>query len=343
MNHTPLSLTDVQHAAARIAGVAQHTPVFHSRMFDRLVGREVYFKGEHLQRTGSFKFRGAYNRLAQLSDAERARGVLAFSSGNHAQGVALAAALLHIPATIVMPQNAPPVKLEATRSYGAEIVLYDPAREQRETISQRLADERGLTLIPPFNDLQIIAGQGTAALELMQEIADLDTLVVPVGGGGLISGWALAARGLNPQIRIIGVEPEGADDVRRSLQRGAIVSIPVPTTIADGVRTTAPGPLTFALMRELVDDVVLVSDAEIMHAMRWVLLHMKQVVEPTGALTAAALIQRRIPNSARRVGTVFCGGNVAPEMIAQVLSFEAQENDSSTNKDKGYYGSLNGE
>lgn len=314
-----VTFADIRAAATRLDGVAARTPVLTSQMFDRLVSRQVFFKAEHLQRTGSFKFRGSYNRLAQLDAPARLRGVIAFSSGNHAQGVALAAQLLDIPATIVMPENAPPVKIMATRGYGASVVLYDPARQSREEISQALATEHGLTLVPPFNDEQIIAGQGTGALELLQEVADLDTLVVPVGGGGLISGWAIAARALNPTIRIIGVEPEGADDVRQSLEAQRIITISPPTTIADGVRTTAPGPITFAIMRELVDAVVVVSDRQILAATRWVALHMKQVVEPTGALTTAALLADLLPSTARRVGTVFCGGNIAAEMLIQTL------------------------
>jgi threo-3-hydroxy-L-aspartate ammonia-lyase len=314
-----LTFDDIRAAAARLDGVAHRTPVQTSGMFNRLVGREVFFKAEHLQRTGSFKFRGAYNRLLQLDPAGRERGVIAFSSGNHAQGVALAAQLLGIPATIVMPDNAPPVKIAATRGYGATIVLYDPTRQSRTAITQAIAEENGLTIVPPFNDEMIIAGQGTAALELLEEIADLDTLVVPVGGGGLMSGWAIAGRALNPAMRIIGVEPEGADDVRRSLAEDRIVEIPTPTTIADGVRTTAPGPITFALMRELVDEVVLVSDRQIMQALRWITLHMKQAIEPTGALTAAALLAGLYPADSRRIGTVFCGGNVAPETLIEAL------------------------
>jgi threonine dehydratase len=314
-----LTFDDIRAAAARLDGVAHRTPVQTSSMFNRLVGREVFFKAEHLQRTGSFKFRGAYNRLVQLDPAGRERGVIAFSSGNHAQGVAQAAQLLGIPATIVMPDNAPPVKIAATRAYGATIVLYDPARQDRTAITQAIAEENGLTIVPPFNDERIIAGQGTAALELLEEIADLDTLVVPVGGGGLMSGWAIAGRALNPNMRIIGVEPEGADDVRRSLAEDRIVEIPTPDTIADGVRTTAPGPITFAVMRELVDEVVLVSDRQIMQAVRWVTLHMKQAIEPTGALTTAALLAGLYPAESRRIGTVFCGGNVAPETLIEAL------------------------
>lgn len=319
-----VTFTDIQAAAERIRGVAQITPVFHSRLFDQMVGREVYFKGEHLQRTGSFKFRGAYNRLVQLNHAERERGVVAFSSGNHAQGVALAAQLLSIPATIVMPNNAPPVKIAATKSYGATVRLYDPATESREAIGQQFADEYGMTLVPPFDDERVIAGQGTGALELMQQVSELDTLVVPIGGGGLISGWAIAAKSINPAIKVIGVEPVGADDVAQSLEHGSIVTIAPPTTIADGVRTLAPSQLTFGLIQQYVDEVVLVNDEQIMQAMRWIMLTMKQVVEPTGALTAAAIIAGCAKHGLR-VGTVLCGGNVAPDMLVEVLGKQNEE------------------
>lgn len=328
-----VTFDDIQAAAARLHGVAHRTPVLTSALFDRLNQRQVFFKAEHLQRTGSFKFRGAYNRLAQLDPAARRRGVVAFSSGNHAQGVALAAQLLAIPATIVMPQDAPPVKIAATRSYGATVVLYDPARESREAISRALSEEHGLTLVPPFNDERVIAGQGTSALELMQDVPDLDTLLVPVGGGGLISGWAIAARALNPAIHIIGVEPEGADDVRQSLAQDRIITIAPPTTIADGVRTTAPGPITFAIMRDLLDQVVVVGDAQILQAVRWIALYMKQAIEPTGALTTAALMANLLPATARRVGTVFCGGNVAPDMLVRALQLNVSEDWLSTKTD----------
>ncbi|MGE5264540.1 MAG: threo-3-hydroxy-L-aspartate ammonia-lyase [Acidobacteriota bacterium] len=311
----PVSFADVRAAAERLKGVAARTPVLTSRTLNALTGREIFVKCENLQRGGAFKFRGAYNRLSRLSDADKARGVVAFSSGNHAQGVALAAHLLGIPAVIVMPDDAPPVKVDATRGYGAEIVLNNRQTSSREEIARRLAEERGLTLVPPFNDRDIIAGQGTAALELVEDVPALDAVVTPIGGGGLISGCAIAAKALRPDIAVYGVEAEGADDARRSLREGRIITIPPPATIADGIRTTSVGTLTFAIMRQLVDDVVLVNDAEILDAVRFLLLRMKIVVEPTGAVPVAAVMQNRIPAGARRVGVIVSGGNIDPGQL----------------------------
>lgn len=320
MPELPITFDDITRAAERLRGVAHRTPVLTSRTFDRQVGRQVFFKCENLQRGGAFKFRGAYNRLSQLSEAERKRGVVSFSSGNHAQGVALAAQLLNIPATIVMPDDAPPVKLNATRGYRATVVQNDRQTTSREEIARRLAAEHGYTLVPPFNDPHIMAGQGTAALELLQEIPELDALVVPVGGGGLISGCAVAAKAINPKIRIYGVEAEGADDAKQSLQKGHIVHIPPPATIADGIRTQAIGELTFAVMRELLSDIVLVSDVEILGALRFVMPRMKIVVEPTGAVAIAAVMQNKIPGSPARVGVVISGGNISNEMMREVFA-----------------------
>jgi len=311
----PVTFDDVRAAAERLRGVAQRTPVFTSRTFNALTGREVFFKCENFQRGGSFKFRGAYNRLAQLSAEERARGVVAFSSGNHAQGVALAARLLDIPATIVMPNDAPREKLEATRGYGAQVVLYDRLTGSREAIARELVTARGATLVPPFNDPHIIAGQGTAALELLNDVPDLDALVAPVGGGGLLSGCAIAAKHLRPAIQLFGVEAEGADDARQSLQRGEIVHIPPPTTIADGIRTQEIGTLTFPILRALLNDIVLVNDAEILEAVRFALTRLKIVVEPTGAVPIAAVMQQRIPASCRRVGIIVSGGNISASVL----------------------------
>jgi threonine ammonia-lyase medium form len=311
----PVIFDDVRAAAERLHGVAQRTPVFTSRTFNALTGREVFFKCENFQRGGSFKFRGAYNRLAQLSAEERARGVVAFSSGNHAQGVALAARLLDIPATIVMPNDAPREKLEATRGYGAQVVLYDRLTGNREAIARELVTARGATLVPPFNDPHIIAGQGTAALELLNDVPDLDALVAPVGGGGLLSGCAIAAKHLCPAIQLFGVEAEGADDARQSLQRGEIVHIPPPTTIADGIRTQEIGTLTFPILRALLNDIVLVNDAEILEAVRFALTRLKIVVEPTGAVPIAAVMQQRIPASCRRVGIIVSGGNISASVL----------------------------
>jgi threonine ammonia-lyase medium form len=315
LNMLPVSFAEVRAAAERLRGVANHTPVMTSRTFNALVGREVFFKCENFQRAGAFKFRGAYNRLCQLSDEEKSRGVVAFSSGNHAQGVALAAKLLNVPAAIVMPDDAPPVKLAATRGYGAEVIVYDRLKGSREEIATRLSKERGMTLVPPFNDPHVIAGQGTAALELVEEIPNLDAIVTPVGGGGLISGCAIAAKGLRPQIAVYGVEAEGADDALQSLREGHIISIPPPTTIADGIRTQSVGTLTFAIMRQLLSDIVLVSDDEILEALRFVLPRMKLVVEPTGAVSIAAVMRGRIPANARRVGVIVSGGNIGADVV----------------------------
>ena len=311
----PVTFDDVRAAAERLRGVAHRTPVFTSRMFNALTGREVFFKCENFQRSGSFKFRGAYNRLVQLNAEERARGVVAFSSGNHAQGVALAAKLLSIPATIVMPNDAPRIKLEATRGYGAHVILYDRLTGDREAIARELVETRGATLVPPFNDPHIIAGQGTAALELLTDVPDLDALVAPVGGGGLLSGCAIAAKHLRPTIQLFGVEAEGADDAKQSLQRGEIVHIPPPTTIADGIRTQAIGTLTFPILRALLNDIVLVNDTEILDAVRFALTRLKIVVEPTGAVPIAAVMQNRLPTTCRRVGIIVSGGNISDQVL----------------------------
>jgi threonine ammonia-lyase medium form len=315
----PVTFADVRAAAERLRGIAHRTPVLTSRTFDALTGRHVFFKCENLQRAGAFKFRGAYNRLAQLNAAERRRGVVAFSSGNHAQGTALAAKLLGIPATIVMPDDAPRVKLDATRGYGAEVITYNRVTGDREAIARQLVAERGATLVPPFNDPHIIAGQGTAALELLEEIPDLDALVAPVGGGGLIAGCAIAAKQLRASIQIFGVEAIGADDARQSLQRGEIVHIEPPTTIADGIRTQAIGTLTFPILRALLSDIVLVSDEEILDAVRFALLRMKIVVEPTGAVPIAAVMHHRIPAHLERIGVIVSGGNISGEMISAIV------------------------
>lgn len=314
----PISIADVRAAADRLRGIANRTPVMTSRTFNAMTGREVFFKCENFQRGGAFKFRGAYNRLAQLSETEKKRGVVAFSSGNHAQGVALAAKLLGVPATIVMPDDAPAVKLAATRGYGAEVIVYDRLRESREAIAKKLADERGVTLVPPFNDPNIMAGAGTAAMELLEEIPDLDALVTPVGGGGLISGCAIAAKAMRPQIQVYGVEAVGADDAKQSLQRGEIVHIEPPTTIADGIRTQAVGNLTFAVMRELLSGIVIVSDDEILDAVRFAITRMKIVAEPTGAVPLAAVMQNRIPGNLKRVGLIISGGNIGGDVLHTV-------------------------
>lgn len=315
----PVSFADVRAAAERLRGVAKRTPVMTSRTFNALTGRQVFFKCENFQRGGAFKFRGAYNRLSQLSAAEKKRGVVAFSSGNHAQGVALAAKLLDIPAVIVMPDDAPAVKLAATRGYGAEVIVYDRLTGKREAIASQLSQERGMTLVPPFNDPHIIAGQGTAALELLQEIPELDALVAPIGGGGLLSGCAIAAKAMRPPIAVYGVEAIGADDAKQSLEQNRIVTIPPPTTIADGIRTQALGTLTFPILRALLSEIVLVSDDEIMQAVCFALSRMKLVVEPTGAVSLAAVLQNRIAANAQRIGVIVSGGNIGTDLLHQII------------------------
>jgi threonine dehydratase len=315
----PVTFEDVRDAAARLAPLAHRTPVMTSDTFDARVGAQVFFKCENLQRGGAFKFRGAFNAISRLDAAARRRGVVAFSSGNHAQAVALVARILAVPATVVMPSDAPAIKVAATRGYGAEVVSYDRLREDRAAIARRLAAERGLTLVPPFDDARIIAGQGTVALELLEQVPDLDALVVPIGGGGLISGCAIAAHRLRPGLRVIGVEPEAANDTWLSLQRGERVRIDPPDTIADGLRPEMPGELTFAIMRARLAGVVLVDDATIAEAVRFLLLRMKILVEPSGAAPAAALLAGRV-RGARRIGVVLSGGNADPAVLARLLA-----------------------
>ena len=319
---TPLSVgfSDIEAAAERLRGIAHRTPTIHSRTLDERCGAEVHLKCENLQRMGAFKFRGAYNFLSSLSPEERRAGVVAFSSGNHAQGVALAARLLSIPATIVMPTDAPAVKLEATRGYGAEVVLYERERSHREEIAAAIAAERRATIVPPFDDARIVAGAGTAALELLGDTGDLDAIVVPVGGGGLMSGTALAAHGIAPAIEIYGVEPAAGDDFAQSLARGERVKIGVPKTIADGLQTTSPGELTFEIARRHVRAIVTVSDDELREAVRFAFARLKMVVEPSGAAAIAALLHHRIDGlDGRRVGAVISGGNVDGEHFAAIV------------------------
>ena len=304
-----VSYEDIAAAHARIRRVARRTPVMTSRQVDERTGATVFFKCENLQRMGAFKFRGAYNALAQLGDEEKRRGVLAFSSGNHAQAIALAGKLLGVSTVIVMPADAPQVKLEATRGYGAQVVLYEQGQD-REALAATLARERGLALIPPFDHPHIIAGQGTAAKELIEETGPLDALLVPCGGAGLLSGCAIATRHLAPACRIIGVEPARGDDATRSFREKRLVKIEVPDTIADGARTTSLGKLTFPLVLRYVDDMLTVSDAELLRAMFWLWERMKIVVEPTGALAACALLEGQLDLKGQRVGVILSGGNV---------------------------------
>ncbi len=327
---TPLAITpdDITAAAARLAGVAHRTPVMTSRTADERTGARLFFKCENFQRMGAFKFRGAYNALAQFTPAQRRSGVIAFSSGNHAQAIALSARLLGMPSVLVMPQDSPAAKLAATRGYqqgqpGSEVVLYDRYTEDREAIGARLAAERGMTLIPPYDHAHVMAGQGTAAAELIEEIGPLDLLLVCVGGGGLISGCAVAAHHLSPGIEVIGVEPEAGNDTQQSLAAGHIVHIETPKTIADGAQTQHSGQLTFPVIQRLVERIVTVSDAELVQAMHFFAERMKMVVEPTGGLGAAAALQGVVPVRGRRVGVIVSGGNVDLARYAALLAADA--------------------
>jgi threonine dehydratase len=310
---------DVLAASARLAGVAHRTPVLTSRTADALTGAMLFFKCENLQRSGAFKFRGAYNAIAALDAAQRRAGVVAYSSGNHAQAIAYAASLLSVPATIVMPQDAPESKLAATRGYGGQVVTYDRYTDDREAIGRRLAAERGLALIPPYDHREVIAGQGTAARELLEDVGPLDLLLVCLGGGGLTAGSALAASALSPGCAVWGIEPEAGDDARRSLAEGRIVHIDVPRTIADGAQTQHLGELTYAVLRERAVAVAVVSDEALRQAMRFFAERMKQVVEPTGALAAAAAFTGAVPVAGRRVGVIVSGGNVDLARYAALL------------------------
>jgi threonine dehydratase len=315
-----ITLDDVHAAAARLAGVAHRTPVLRSRTLDARTGASVHLKAECLQRGGAFKFRGAYNMISTLSEDARRRGVVAYSSGNHAQAVAIASGLLGSHATILMPADTPPAKMEATRGYGAEVVTYDRYTQDREALGAALAEERGgLALVPPYEHPAVIAGQGTAALELFRDVPDVDLLVVPVGGGGLIAGCATAAKALRPGVRVVGVEPEAGDDTRRSLAAGERVRIETPRTIADGQQADIPGRLTFEVNRRLVDAVEVVSDAEILAAMAFLFDRMKLVAEPSGASALAALLAGRIDAAGSRVGVIVSGGNVGVARFCELL------------------------
>ena len=318
LNTTVSSVTyeDIAAAGKRLEGIARRTPVHTSATVDERTGARVFFKCENFQRMGAFKFRGAYNALSRLTAAERARGVLAYSSGNHAQAVALAGRLLGAPVTVVMPADAPSVKIAATRGYGAEVMLYDRSGgPTREEIGKRLAEERHLVLIPPFDHADVIAGQGTAAVELIEETGPLDLLLVPCGGGGLLSGSAVAARALAPACRVIGVEPAAADDATRSFHTRELQTVSNPDTIADGARTPSLGKLTFPLVLQNVDDMVTVSEDAIVSTTLLLWSRLKLVVEPTGALAAAALLDHVVEARDKRVGVILSGGNVDFESV----------------------------
>lgn len=305
-----ISYKDIEQAAQRLQGKAHYTPVLTSETIDQRTQSQVFFKCENFQRTGSFKFRGAYNALVQLTQAQQHQGVLAYSSGNHAQAIALAGKLLQIPTTIVMPSDAPEVKQAATRGYGAEVILYDRRTTDRENLAQHIAQERGLTLIPPYDHPHIIAGQGTTARELIEQVGELDLLLVGCGGGGLLSGCAISVNQLSPQCQVIGVEPKRADDATRSFYSRTLQTVDHPDTIADGVRTPCLGKFTFPLVLHYVHDMVTVSDAAILRAMFWLWERLKIVVEPTGALAAAAVLEGIVHQPAARIGVILTGGNV---------------------------------
>ena len=311
---------DIEAAAERIEGVAHRTPVLTSRTADAMAGAQLFFKCENFQRMGAFKFRGAYNAISRFSAEQRKAGVLTYSSGNHAQAIALSASLTGIHAAIIMPHDAPQLKVQATKGYGGEVIVYDRNREDREEIGKRLAQERGMTLIPPYDHPDVIAGQGTAAKELFEETGELDVLLVCLGGGGLLAGCANAASALSPSCKVIGVEPEAGNDGQQSLRSGQIVHIAVPDTIADGARTTHLGKLNFNVIQRHVDDVITVSDSQLIATMRFFAERMKMVVEPTGCLAAAAALHGVVPIQGKRVGVLVSGGNVDLASFARMIA-----------------------
>ena len=318
--HNSVKITDVEAAAKRLAGIAHRTPVLTSRTVNSRTNSRVFFKCENFQRTGSFKFRGAYNALSQLSEEQKQKGVLTFSSGNHAQGIALAGQLLKIPTTIAMPDDAPSVKLAATREYGAEVILYNRKQTNREELAQSLVTERGSVIIPPYDHPHIVAGQGTTAKELIEEVGELDLLLVCCGGGGLLSGCAIATKAVLPNCRVIGVEPELADDATRSFHTKTLQTVNNPDTIADGARTPYLGKITFPLVLHYVDDMVTVSEEAILRTMFFLWERLKIVVEPTGVLAAAALLEGVVKAPGARVGVIITGGNVDLAKVGQLFS-----------------------
>lgn len=315
-----LTLEMIQEAAARIRGRVHRTPVVTSRSFNEATGKEVFFKCENLQRAGAFKIRGASNKILSLSDEEKQRGVAAFSSGNHAQAVALASREAGIRAVIAMPDDAPKAKVAATRGYGAEIVFYDRLKQDREQVAIEIAERDGRVMVPPYDDYLILAGQATCGLELIEEVPDLDCLLAPCSGGGLFAGVSTAVKALRPQVRCFPVEPDTADDTRQSFKKGERVSIPPPPTIADGLRVQSPGTLTFPILQKTAEDVLVVSDEEIIETTKFFLFRMKLLVEPSGAAAAAAVFAGKLPADTKRIGVVVSGGNIDAELLSQFLS-----------------------
>lgn len=314
-----LNLEKIKEAAARINGHIHRTPVITSRSFNERAGCEVFFKCENLQRAGAFKIRGATNKILSLTEAEKRRGVAAFSSGNHAQAVALASREAGVSAVIAMPDDAPKSKVAATRDYGAEIIFYDRQHQDRETVAIEISQRDGRVMVPPYDDYLILAGQGTCGLEFLEEVPDLDCLLTPCSGGGLFAGVSTAAKALNPRIRCFAVEPETADDTQQSFRKGERVAIGPPPTIADGLRVQSPGILTFPILQQTAEDVLTVSDDEIVESMEFMLIRMKLLVEPSGAAAAAAVFNRKLPKNVKRVGVVLSGGNIDAEFLATLL------------------------
>lgn len=314
-----LNIEMIHEARDRIGSRIHRTPVVTSRQFNQVAGKEVFFKCENLQRAGAFKIRGATNKIHSLTDDEKRRGIVAFSSGNHAQAVALAGREAGVRAVIAMPTDAPNAKVSATRGYGAEVVFYDRQKQDREAFALDLAEREKLVMVPPYDDELILAGQGTCGLELMEEVPDLDCVLTPCSGGGLFAGVATAARALNPKVRCFPVEPADADDTRQSLLKGERVTIPPPATIADGLRVQIPGRLTFPIVQQLAEDVLTVSDEEIVETLRFILFRMKPLVETSGVAAAAAVMFQKLPADVKRVGVVLSGGNIDPELLAQLV------------------------
>ena len=323
LSSLPLKWEDIVQARERLRGVAHRTPVLLSRLFNEVCGCSVFFKAENFQRGGAFKFRGAYNKIRAEMDQRSISGVVAYSSGNHAQAVAITAQLLNLPATIVMPADAPQAKIAATRGYGAEIILYDRYKEDREEIGRRITQEKNALLVPPFDDYLIMAGQGTAAAELIEEVPHLDTLLVTASGNGLLAGTCVAARTLRPRMEVYGVEPEAGNDTFLSFQKGERVEIPVPHTIADGLQTSSPGKLTFPIVKELATGILLVKDGELVEVIKFLLERMKTLVEPSGAAAAAAVRFKKADLSGKRVGVILSGGNLDLERLRSFLGSSA--------------------